>query len=1255
MAEPQFARVSGTNLYWLQTSGRTIGFQATSSVSLGDTPTLSRTWTGDPGGVYFFLPEAPTASDQNFETSLMAYLEMQGWPSSGVKFLWMKNPDAPLSLWVGQMLNARQDGSTWLVHRRTDFDFINYSLSVTADGVITLATESQGWGFAFANSRFPVATFTGPNTSYIANDNSLLLPFSGAAIACWRLSITLANGDDFDQLNIGIRYFYPLHVIPGSSNVFIKTINLPTIFQPREPLILDVSLNSLHPLVPDLSYFSLIPLKPTPPVFKSMFATAYGYGVRLKPLAASGETPDARFVFAVQPRFISDDENVPKAFYLTLQGAFTIEWETNEVAMLDATGTSIFRLLCGTSGLEYLGMPSDATSKLEFIPGQKAYAPLLPSEAAGDPLTNLGTTSWIWASTMDANMPVRYYAQPEDAPLYKAPPAPSATSDNIGSVFLDFLEVPALLLTAANGTHAFPLAPYNHLAPDDIRDAKKVEAAAIAPARRQAILNADPQAWLAKTDAPAETTATTGVTPQGLSAGIAANGMDWTWAAFGNDSESTSNRPELVFTKATGAFRQALMTNRLFMVLANADVFMNDASVQYQLTPEGIAELRVGCAVPLHIVDEVANEFSKEGYPVFENERDFDAALNRATADAAEPYKLNFQQVSGLLVPQINDWAFQMSPRNWYNPQRTQRQNAMVIYKFSIGRSLAELTADLPSWTWPEVSAFPDGTAADAQAELQNIYKLARYEQSRLSDEPTNGSDEERDLPDEPTTGKQSPYANFVRILDDPNWTGIIAFSVEVPLNQLPGPLQALAAGIDTTQFYAHHIGFNMTPFGADPGKLTFGRTSMFGLLDYQDIEDQYFETNIYYAFKVLQLTVGFRNSVMTDFSSKVELLINRMFGMPALLYPSLHGNNVILNGVYQRQTDAQGVEHGTYVFSMEEQNTFSINNSALRNVVLLSTQLVTTRPADPEHPELPVISQFQMGGNLYYFESANVDLFSFGASPEVEDKGEVSLSSSALRFGNLVVQMEFKMAGRTPVFSFLTETLSFDLPNSKPRAKALYANFPLKLSGFVATPDPLLQNPPLPESEATAQSPESLGYVSITAGVQQSKMLDPWFGLVFDIDLGTLGALAGGAGLVLKLLLGWSEGGTRDEPAVYVGVRLPGVKDAIGVELPLQGVITLGFRTIEMIVNNNEGVGTREYMLRLRNFAMRFLGLSFPPGYNDIYLFGNSDQSTPTKLGWYAAYSAEKDDKKKKQLSPLAREVNARRLPASLLTRREE
>ncbi|HKY20781.1 MAG TPA: hypothetical protein VJM31_06135, partial [Vicinamibacterales bacterium] len=808
MSEPQFALVSGTNLYWLQGSNRTIGFQATSS-SIGENPTLRETWSGEPRGVYFFVPKAPTASDQDFERSLKEYLGIQGWPSSDQKFLWLDNPDAPVSTWVGLFLRAALSGSDWRTRGRPDFDFINYTFSVLPDSLITLASEAQGWGFAF-NNNSAVATFSGPNTSYNANNNTLLLPFAGAAIGCWRFAITLKNGDDFELLETGIRYFYPLQPTPEAvANLFVKTINLPTILQPSEPLNLDVSLNSLHPLIPDLTYFSFIPLNQTPPLFESMFATAYGYGVQLRALAASGTTPDARFVFTEQPRFVGD-QDVPKNYYLTLQGGFAIEWDTNEVSMLDATGASVFRLLCGTSGLEYLGMPSDERSKLEFIPGQKAYAPLAPSEEAGDPLTNLGTTAWTWASTMEATKPVRYYAQPEDAPLYQAPRASEAASEEIGSTFLDFLEIPALLLpsatgaTAAEEVRAFPLAPYNHLAANEIKDAKKVEAAAIAPARRQAILKADPQASLAKEGAPAETTATVGVTPQGLSAGIAENGIDWTWAGFANDQDSTANRPELLFTKATGKFRQALMTNRLFMVLANAGEFMEYASVKYQLTTEGIAELRAEDEVPANILDQVNNHFRNLGYPVFENEELFVAALIAATP-AAKDYEEDFERKSGLLVPTIGDWAFQMSPRNWFDKDR-ERQNTMVIYKFSIGRSLAALTNDLPSWTWPEAAAFQEGGAAAAQAELQNI-----YEQARLSAQQTTGS------------GKQSPYANFIRILDEPNWTGIIAFSVEVPLNQLPGPLQALAAGIETDKFYAHHVGFNITPFGADPGKLTFG------------------------------------------------------------------------------------------------------------------------------------------------------------------------------------------------------------------------------------------------------------------------------------------------------------------------------------------------------------------------------------------------------------------------------------------------
>lgn len=250
---------------------------------------------------------------------------------------------------------------------------------------------------------------------------------------------------------------------------------------------------------------------------------------------------------------------------------------------------------------------------------------------------------------------------------------------------------------------------------------------------------------------------------------------------------------------------------------------------------------------------------------------------------------------------------------------------------------------------------------------------------------------------------------------------------------------------------------------------------------------------------------------------------------------------------------------------------------------------------------------------------------------------------------------MSFTLADPTPSFSFVTETLSFDLASSTPRARSLYALFPVRLSGILATTDPLVAEGE-PAEGASAQGPAALGFTSIGAPLQQSSMADPWYGLVYDVNLGTLGALAGSAGLTLSVLVAWSGGGTEAEPAIYVGARLPGVKGLLGVELPLQGIISLGFKTIQLLVDDSaggDGAVRRQYLLRFRNFALRFLGLSFPPGCNDILLAGNPDPSSPTKLGWYAAYAAEDDPKKKGTPSRTARQVAARRLPAALLSDR--
>lgn len=487
----------------------------------------------------------------------------------------------------------------------------------------------------------------------------------------------------------------------------------------------------------------------------------------------------------------------------------------------------------------------------------------------------------------------------------------------------------------------------------------------------------------------------------------------------------------------------------------------------------------------------------------------------------------------------------------------------------------------------------------------------------------------------------------------------MIAFDCELPLGTLPEQLQALAAGIDAKSFRAHHVGFELTPFGAEPGRLEFGRSSAFGLIDYRDEVDQHASSDVAYAFKVLQLTVGFRNSAISSFSSRVQLLVNRLFGSIARLYPTLHGNNVILDGVYQRHRAADGSEHGTYVFSSSEQNHVQIEDSALREVVLSSAALVTTRPAVRGDPDSPVLATFVLGGDLRFYEPAGADPFSFGppleqqtpaapAPPELGDPAPRP-AVSGLRFDGLAIAMEFTLANRKPTFLQVDETLSFDLANSRARPDSLFARFPLRLRGLLGTRSSThrpallgsvqtehdLLSPNAGEGAASERPPEAFGYVSIGSPLRQARLRDPWYGLVYELDLGTLGALAGASSLTLSLLVAWSAGGTMEEPVVYLGVQLPGVHDVLGVDLPLQGVLSLGFRAVELVAV--EGSHGREYLLRFRNFALRVLGIALPPGHNDLTLFANPEQASGTKLGWYAAYSAAADPKRQSRLTASA------------------
>lgn len=1238
LTEPVFDQAAaGSDIYWLGGGDRRAGFRASGSPALPSSISLSQSWT-DAGGLWFWLDAAP-ADDAVFAAALTAYLTLLP-PARGPRTMWLSGATGDIAGWRSNLVAMTRAGSVTTVATGTIFETGGIRVMIGAGNAVTVgeyANGFQGWGFTLTGS--PGLVFATGEGLLTASQGVSGFSYGPGQVGCvtWKMDLAAASGDQaagLDQLGASLRFFAPDPAGDGT----VRALMVRALRQ-TAALTLYSAFDPLAPLDPARTRFGLLPFNATvttPPDFDTGYVTARGYGVTLSPRNLASATPPG-FVFAVQPLVIGmldgPAAEVPVVHYLTPDGDFELTPEDSQGQLLTAApfaesadAAPAERLLCGTTGLDYVGLPATTGVVLSFRAGRPAYAPpnidpttenvraALADDPAPPALTALGTTAWSWLSTGGT---ARYYAQPEDAPFY--------TGGNAG--FLDYLEISAATLDTSDTAPAFPMVGYAGLDVAQAEFARDIEARGIAPERRRQIGLLTGAQWMpaARLGAPMALPPSTvpAVSPPGLAIGYAGDEAPWAWLAIGNTGTSADGLPDLRFTAVDGAFRQALLTNRLFMVLGSARTVLDNGSVAYQLTPASLGLIRAlppAIGVPVSVYNAVAAAVASAGYPVYPTETAFNAMLTRAASAITPEQMLVFQRFAGLLSPAIGDWLFRMSPRNWAAPDRTGPKNARLIFKFVGGRPLSELVADTSGWSWPEASS-DDGKASTARDDIQAIIRTAREADAAAK-----------------LKNLASPYARFLQVIDDPYWTGVLALSVEVPLDSLPEPLQPLAAGIDPAGFYAHHLGLTATSFTSENNTIAFDVTSSFGLIDYQNPIDQYFSSDIAFAFRVQQLTVGFENGKLASFSSSAQLMINRLFGAETRLFPSEHGNNIILDGVYQSERNDGGDSRDTYVFAMREAGAFQLSLSQLNEVAVDSTRLVTLRAADPASGDTTVTSAFQMTGRLRFTEPANFDPFCWGPPATATPAGSLlavsadddpaadTTGSAGLLYSNYAITMSFSLSDPSKVqFTVAEAAIALDAANSPARENSLFARFPLRLTGLLAMPDPKLTG-----GEPSASSPEAAGFVSVSAPLQQGKLTQPWYGLVYEVDLGTLGALAGSAGITVRLLAGWSPSNNpKGQTAIYFGVALPGVEKALGVSLPLQGILDIGFRTIQFSTYD-DAQGRRQYLMRLRDFGLHVLGLSFPPGHNDITVFGNPDQTSNTKLGWYAAYDNGKSDDKK-------------------------
>lgn len=1133
-------------------------------------------------GTYIFLqtPLVP-GTEVTFAASMRSFLADSR--IAGTRFAWIIWPDTNQPV-AGTAVPVASSALAFQVI----FEFRNVSL-VMWPGV-TVAIDATNVAFRFnqgtGQGARPTTLVAGwgamPLPNAVAGD--VRLPFTGrlAGTLCFPVSLAKTGGiPDLDTLDVGLRMFYANPSSSGDGGFFLDSLRYPVVATEQGALSLYAALDPLAPLDGARTFFAFnaadcgLTGPPAPPV-PSHFRSTLGRPLQLVPFAeASATTGFARLVFAERPA--SSPAGPAEPLYLVPQGDFGVDGGPD--------------MMCGLSGVEYVGL-SGSGDTVSFFPGAAAFADgFLPGQPPGattlqpaePPTTAFAAVAACSIRSSDLLLQARpppegpsreltYFAQPDQAVLfnYGAQQAPGVTTlPALSPLAVEAASLPWPPTLAL----CFPLFPYAGVVVDSDTAVvyQQMESQVASPLRRRSLAAAPPRGGclttVAGTTRPASRYSTT---PQGLLATYTPGAATWDEIVLGK----MINGAQLLLSNVSGALLAAFQSNKLFLVVSDP------ASIASALLPD-TSQIAVG-------------------------------------GDSAEL------------------WNFDLSPASW------SKHGTIFIIKFA-DMSIVELAADTGTWASPEkFNVDPSATAAALTGICAGV-----------------------DDPD---------FKTFHCAVNDRQWNGILALNVHAPLDELPAQLAGLAAGIDPGLFAAHHVGITasriVTP--PTPGALSIADSSIFGLINYL-APAPLLPIGGDYQFQVAQLKVLFLNSAVAGFSSVIDLQINALFGEAASLSKPQDGDNVVqMYGVYQKH-EVNGQTQDSYAFRTKSgaPSVFDMTSGVLRAVQLSGGQFITVSPtrsswplgpagtaresgivilqtgdphgmapgdsirvagvsddsfdgtfailavpspaqltyAQPGAPDAVssdgrvaatrVVSEFVFWGVLDFRALDGFDAFSFG-------REQGSETPSGLGFGHLVIAMTFDDAtpALIPTFTFDARTLSVDQARSVAREGSFFSHFPLTVAG-------------LTQAQA-GTTPAGAGYMSVQSPLVQSSLQSPWFSLVFDLDLGSPGALAAQSGFIASVAVAWSPSTTGDY-AMFLGFKLPGSSGSKR-SISIEGIFDITFKTLEIVALPD----TDAYILVLYDIGFRFLRFSFPPtGQVNFTLFGDPGQSGGgTTLGWYAAYA---------------------------------
>lgn len=1150
-----FTRYSGTNLF-LSSEATAATARAGYLLPAGDTPPPDPFGVDDalnkyPGWFILFpdLPADPTTFIQQ------AQIYLANAARADALVAWFTNPESAAKGLAGYVLTApRVSGKAPALTKPGLVVFSNVTIGLKT--ATTVAVSGDGNGLTFTAASGTNAMVVTP----FGARKSVTLPMTGAAtlslLSPAATSGCLGFGLSIDQaaataLDLGLRMFTAPKAGGYTATVLYPVFDLS---QVRGGVAVAATIDPLSPLDESRSFFTFSSPGTAVP---STYRTPVGGALTLAPHAGTG------LVFADRVSGV-DANGKPivrpgqEVLYLVPKGTFDLAPAkplTKKVAgATNAAPNLANNLMCGLSGVEYLSLAGGTT--MQFVTGQNAFASTL---RASDPkagttrvfgaLTDAAKTSWAVLSVPGSST---YYAQPDSSVMHQPP---GGASSILCYKELPFGTLPPSTRVIAGGDTSFPLLPYPavQVGPGiTIDEVTQFETQVVAPRRKQII------SGLVTPVTNGSGTANT-TSPRGLVLNLTGNA--WTNLTLAvspgqvpaDQHKNLLRSPKLLLDNITGDLLDALQSNQLFLVVTSAQAMLANCTIPYALTAERIDVLQNVVKLDPGVITALKNIPTPWLWP---DEASFDAALKTALGTAYTANQPKILPYAGDFSLFVTDWEFDLSPWRWAD------HGTILIFKFC-GKQLGQLTSDTSQWVHGSTfNASPGAT----QQQIQTIFQNAK----------------------DKLAGGDTDFDYFVNdVLTDPNWNGILALNAEVPLSGLPPQLEGLAAGIDPAQFQAHHLGINVTPVDTSGTTLTGRPSSVFGLIHYED-DTELGGTGVDYGFKVNSLKVLLANSEIIGFSSVIEVLINKLFGEPAQQL-GVNTNCLKLNGYYQQ---SGGV--GSYSFVTGGPTAYQIASQVLDEVAISQARFVTITSNDPNSTDIN--SRFNLQGTISFKAQPGFDLFSYG--PDKQPPPTAPLPG--LSYTNLSIDMEFDEA--TPsyrTFTFDAQHILLDAAISQARANALASHFPMKLTGLYQGLGDV--------------TPDKLGYMPVDSPVQGSTLSAPWFGLQYDLDLGTPGALAAQVGFTAGLLMAWAP--NPSGASIYIGLTLPGVSGGQRA-ISLQGILSLVFGDVKFIAQ------PPTYILELTNIALKFFSLTFPPnGQTSVVMFGNPNAQTSGALGWYACY----------------------------------